>query len=81
MAAGDQRFDDAEGDHGQQAEDEQIGRDKKDAAGFAHAPEIDQRDDNQDCQAYSQRMLSAARASAEISAPTPAEMPTAAVRT
>ncbi len=56
MAAGDQRFDYAQRDHGQQAEDEQIGWDKEDAASFADAPQIYQRYHNQNCQAHSQRM-------------------------
>jgi hypothetical protein len=51
MPAGRQRFDDAQRNHPQQAEDEQIGRRKEDAAGGADAAQIHQRYHNQNRQA------------------------------
>ena len=79
VAARQQRLHNAQGDCAEQTKDEEIGGNQEDAARLADAAQIDYGDRQQNEQAERQGVR-LREGTAEIKAPTPAEMPTAAVR-
>jgi hypothetical protein len=66
-------------DHEQQRADEEVGGDEEGGAGVLDAAHVDQGEDEQDGEAEAS-VWGWSRGKAETSAPTPAEMPTAALR-